>query len=69
VRAHLKGDAVQKSDAALRLVVAHHELLTPQADFADAVAALRTAARALKHPEWVRFIDAEAKRTGFSLEP
>jgi hypothetical protein len=69
VRSHLKGNAVQKSDAATRLVVSSHELLTPNAAFDDAVAALRTAARALKHPEWARFIDAEAKRTGFALNP
>ena len=69
LRSHMKGTAAQKSDQATRLVVAHHELLTPQAKFAHAVAALRTAARALKHPEWVRFIDAEARRTGFPLEP
>lgn len=69
VRSHLKGSAAQKSDAATRLVVSSHELLTTNANFDDAVAALRTAARALKHPEWVRFIDSEAKRTGFPLEP
>jgi hypothetical protein len=69
VRSQLKGNAVQKSDAAIRLVVASHELLTPRARFADAVEALRTAARALRHPEYQRIINAEARRIGFPLEP
>lgn len=69
VRSHLKGSAAQKSDTAARLVLSSHELLTPNANFDDAVAALRTAARALKHPEWAAFINAEARKTGFPLEP
>jgi hypothetical protein len=69
VRSHLPGSAVQKSDAAARLVVTSHEFQTPSTRFAGAVASLRTAAKALKHPEYVRFIDAEAKRTGFPLNP
>lgn len=69
LRSRLPGSAVQKSDAATRWVLTQHELLTPNATFADAVAALRTAARALKHPEWARYVDAEAKRTGFPLNP
>jgi hypothetical protein len=69
VRSHLKGSKVQKSDAAIRLVLTSHELLTPNANFDDAVAALRTAARALKHPEYQSFINAEAKRIGFPLNP
>jgi len=69
VRSHLRGTAVQKSDAAITLVLASQELLTPNANFDDAVAALRTAARALKHPEYQRFINAEATRIGFPLNP
>ena len=69
VRSHLKGTAVQKSDAAIRLVLTSHELLTPNANFDDAVAALRTAARGLRHPEYQAFINAEAKRIGFPLNP
>ena len=69
LRSHLKGNAVQKSDAAIRLVLTSHELLTPNANFDDAVAALRTAAKGLKHPEYQAFINAEAKKTGFPLNP
>ncbi len=69
VRSQLKGNAVQKSDAIIKLVVSSHELLTPNANFDDAVAALRTAARALKHPEYQAIINAQAKRTGFPLNP
>ncbi len=69
VRSHLKGSATRKSDAAITLVLASHELLTTKANFDDAVAALRTAAKALKHPEYQAFINAEAKKTGFPLNP
>jgi hypothetical protein len=69
VRSHLPGNAVQKSDAATRLVLTSHEFQTPNANFAAAVASLRTAAKALRRPEYVRFINAEAQRTGFDLNP
>jgi hypothetical protein len=69
VRAGLPGNAVQKSDSALRLVITMHEFLTPKAKFGDAVAGLRTAAKALKHPEWTKVIDAAAKKRGLPLEP
>jgi hypothetical protein len=69
VRSHLPGTAAQKSDAAARLVISSHELETPNAEFANAVAAMRTAARALHHPEYVAFINAEAKKIGFKLNP
>lgn len=65
VRSHLGSTPVEMSDNSLRLVLASHELLTPNAKFADAVKALRTAATALGHPEWVEVIDAEARVTGF----
>jgi hypothetical protein len=69
VRAGLPGDAVQKSDNALRLVITMHEFLTPSAKFGDAVASLRTAAKALKHPEWTKVIDRAATARGLPLEP
>ena len=69
VRAALPGDAVAKSDAALRLVIASHPLLTAEAGFADGVAALRTTAVALRHPEWVRVIDRAAGQRGIPLSP
>jgi hypothetical protein len=69
VRSHLPGNAKAKSDAAIRLVITSHELLTPNANFSNAVAALRTAAKGLKHPEYAAFINAEAKKTGFPLNP
>ena len=46
-----------------------HELLTPQATFAHAVAALRKAAPLLGHPEWVAVVEREAAVTGFPLAP
>ena len=67
VRGSMKGTAAQKTDSSLRLVLTMHELLTPQAEFADAVAGLRTAARALRHPEWVPLIDRAAKARGLPL--
>ena len=69
LRATMPGNAVQKSDAALKLVFAMHEFLTPQANFADAVAGLRTAAKALKHPEYIPAINRLATKRGFDLEP
>ena len=69
LRATMPGNAAQKSDAAMRLVVTMHEFLTPQANFADAVAGLRTAAKALKQPEYVKSINALAKKRGFDLNP
>jgi hypothetical protein len=67
LRAALPGNAVGKSDNALRLVVTMHEFLTPRASFRDAVAGLRTAATALKHPEWAKPINAAAKKRGLPL--
>ncbi|MCU1593584.1 MAG: hypothetical protein JWO12_976 [Frankiales bacterium] len=58
-----------RSVNAITLVLTMHELLTPNANFADAVAGLRTAAKALRHPEWVKFVNAEAKRQSFPLNP
>jgi hypothetical protein len=69
VRKHLPGSAAQKSAAAIKLVLTAHEFQTPNANFASAVASLRTAAKALKHPEYVSFINSEARAIGFSLNP
>ena len=69
LRAGLPGDAAQRSDAGLRLVIASHELLTPEATFGHGVAALRTTARALGHPEWLRVIDRMARQRGLPLNP
>lgn len=56
-----------KSDRSLLLVLTHHELLSPTAEFADAVAALRQAAVALGHPEWEAIVVEEAQRIGFAV--
>ena len=52
-----------RSDTALRLVLASHEFLTPTAEFADAIAGLKMAARALGHNGWVGLIDKAAEET------
>jgi hypothetical protein len=69
VRQNLGSNAVQRSDNAIKLVLTSHEFLTPQAEFGDAVAALRQAARSLKHPEWVRYVDAAARAGRMPLNP
>ncbi len=69
VRSRLPGTVKAKSDAAIKLVLTSHELLTPNANFDDAVAALRTAAKGLKRPDYIKIIDSEAKKTGFPLNP
>jgi hypothetical protein len=65
LRSHLGSTAVEMSDNALTLVLSSHELLGPDATFAKAVAALKTAATALGHPEWVEYVVAEARTSGF----
>ena len=52
-----------RSDAAIRLVLTSHEFLSPTAEFSDAVAALKTAARALGHNEWIGSINRSAAET------
>jgi Zn-dependent metalloprotease len=69
MRQGLGTTATSRSDNSIKLVLTSHELLTPQAEFGDAVAALRTAARALRHPEWVKVIDAAAKAGKMPLNP
>jgi hypothetical protein len=63
LRSYLGTSAVQRSDNVIKLVLTSHELLTPQADFADAIAALRAAAKRLKQPAWAKYVDAAAKAT------
>ena len=55
------------SDRILKLVLTSHELLSTNARFGDAVAALITAAKALGHSEWVPLITASAARYGLPL--
>ena len=69
LRAKLGSTATQRSNNAIRLVLASHELLTPQAEFGDAVAALRTAARALGKSSWAGLIDQAAKVTNLPRNP
>jgi len=56
------------SDRILKLVLTSHELLTPNARFGDAVAALITAADALGHAEWVPPITTSATKYGLPLD-
>lgn len=69
VRSGMSGSAATRSDALLRLVITSHELLTPEAQFADGVAALRTTASAMGRPDWVRLIDRAAGQRGVPLSP
>jgi hypothetical protein len=69
LRAMLGKNAVQQSDNVLRLVLASHFLLTPNAEFGDAVAALRAAAKQLRHPEWAPLVDRAAKVATLPLNP
>lgn len=67
LRSHLGDTTKERSAHAIRLVVAMQELLTPNAHYGNAVAGLRSAARALGHPRWVRFVNREATKTGYPL--
>jgi hypothetical protein len=69
LRALLPGTAVQKSDNVLRLVLTSHFLLTKNAGFGDAVAALRLAAAKLKHPEWAKLVNKAANVAHLPLAP
>ncbi|MCU1622644.1 MAG: hypothetical protein JWL79_1489, partial [Frankiales bacterium] len=55
----------QRSTNAIVLVVTAQELMSPTGSFTASVAALRTAAKALRHPDWARWVDAEARTSGF----
>jgi hypothetical protein len=69
LRGSLPGNASQKSDNVIRLVITSHEFLTPQANFGDAVAALRTAAKSLRHPEWTGLVNRAANAGRMPLNP
>ena len=63
LRQKLGTSAVSRSDNAIKLVLTSHELLTPDADFAAAIAALRTAAKRMKKSTWAKYVDSVAKQT------
>ena len=69
LRHNLGRTPAQRSDNAIKLTLTSHEFLTPAAEFGDAVAALRLAARALKQPAWARYVDATARQTKMPLNP
>jgi fungalysin metallopeptidase (M36) len=56
-----------KTRRALTLVITSHEFLSPTANFGDAIAALRTAARALRQPKWIPLIVKAAKERGLPV--
>jgi hypothetical protein len=67
IRAQLGRSEAQRSDNVLRLLLTSHEMLSPSADFAEAVNALRVTATAMRQPGWRTIVEREAKRTGFPL--
>ena len=69
LRSRLGRGSAERSDNVMRLVLASQELVTPEANFGDAVAALRLAAQGLGRASWTRDIDAEARRSGLPLNP
>jgi hypothetical protein len=69
LRQGLGRTAVQRSDNSIKLVLTSHEFLTPDAEFGDAVAALRTAARAMKQPGWAKLVDSAARAGKMPLNP
>ena len=69
INEHLGTTTKQRSVNAIRLVLGMHELLTPQAKYGNAIAGLRSAAKALGHPTWATYVDQEARRSGYPLNP
>jgi hypothetical protein len=69
LRSHLGSSTQARTVNAIRLVAASHELEAFDATFASSVAALRTAARAMRHSDWATWVDREAKVSGFGLNP
>jgi hypothetical protein len=65
--APLAPEAEILSDRIIKLVLTSHELLSTNANFGDAVAALIVAADALGHPEYVPLITASAAKYGLPL--
>lgn len=69
VRRSLGKNARVRSDRSIKLVLASHEFLTPQATFRKGVIALRTAAKALGHRNWSRKVKRAAEKRGFPYRP
>ena len=69
LRAKLGETSIEQSDNTLKLVLTSHEFLTGNAQFGDAIAALRLAADALGQPEWPALIDETAAETTMPLNP
>lgn len=69
LRKSLGKNPVTRSDRSIKLVLASHEFLTPNATFGDAVAALRTAAKALHHKKWAKKVNRAANKRGLPLNP
>jgi hypothetical protein len=69
LRAKLGKNSIQRSDRSIKLVLTSHELLSPSAEFGDAVAALRKAAKALGHDGWARKVDRAANKWELPLNP
>lgn len=66
IRAHLGSTTKQRSVNGIRLVLLMHETLLPDAEYADAVAGLKVAAKALGRPSWVKVVEKEARRSGYA---
>ena len=64
LRRSLGDKARTRSDRSIKLVLASHEFLTPQATFRKGVTALRTAAKALGHRNWARKVKRAAEKRG-----
>ena len=69
VRRSLGKNARARSDRSIKLVLASHEFLTPQATFRKGVIALRTAAKALGRRQWSRKVKRAAEKRGFPYRP
>ena len=67
LRSHLGNSNATRSTNAIKLVLSAHELTSPDGSFGASVAALRTAAKAMKRTDWAAWVDYEAKRSGFPL--
>lgn len=65
IRSQLGSTTKQKSVNAIRLVLLMHETLLPDAEYADAVAGLQVAAKALGRRSWVKVVQKEARRSGY----
>ena len=66
LRSHLGTTTTQRSVNAIKLVVTAQELMSPDGSFRASVTALRVTANAMRHPDWARWVDAEARTSGFA---